>query len=82
METAMDIVRRAERGEIDRDELVRVLKAWRYEPQYTTTGLDDDWRIVDNSFDAVEFAYMSLGLITDDDYAAIVEAAPTSADRQ
>lgn len=33
METAMDIVRRAQRGEIDHDELVRILKTWRYEPQ-------------------------------------------------
>ena len=32
METAMDIVRRAQRGEIDHDELVRILKTWHYEP--------------------------------------------------
>lgn len=69
METAMDVVMRAE---IDHDELVRVLKAWHYEPQYKTTGLADDWQIVENSFDAVEFAYMSLKLISADDYAAIV----------
>lgn len=65
----MDVVMRAE---IDHDELVRVLKTWHYEPQYKTTGLADDWQIVENSFDAVEFAYMSLKLISADDYAAIV----------
>ncbi len=73
METAMDIVRRASRGEIDHDELVQILKIWPYEPQYKTTGLGDDWQTVPNSFDAVEFAYISLDLLTDDDYAAIVE---------
>ncbi|MDT0188645.1 hypothetical protein Q9S36_51535 [Microbacterium sp. ARD31] len=74
METAMDIVRRAQRGEIDHDELVRILKTWRYEPQYKTTGLEDDWQMVPNSFDAVEFAYMSLDLLTEEDYTAILLA--------
>lgn len=73
METAMDIVRRASRGEIDHDELVQILKTWPYEPQYKTTGLADDWQTTPNSFDAVEFAYISLDLLTDEDYAAIVE---------
>lgn len=70
----MDIVRRAQRGEIDHDELVRILKTWRYEPQYKTTGLEDDWQMVPNSFDAVEFAYMSLDLLTEEDYTAILLA--------
>lgn len=81
METAMDIVRRAADGEIDHDELVRILKSWHYEPQYKTTGLADDWETVPNSFDAVEFAYISLDLLTDEDYAAIVEAAPSAVNR-
>lgn len=76
MDTAMDIVRRAARGEIDHDELVRTLKTWRYEPQYKTTGLADDWEVVPNSFDAVEHAYISLDLLTDEDYAEIAEGAP------
>ena len=77
METAIDIVRRAAEGAIDHDELVRILKTWHYEPQYKTSGLGDDWQIVENSFDAVEFAYIS-DLLTDEDYAAIVEAAPAA----
>jgi len=77
MDAAMDVVRRAAGGEIDHDELVRILKTWHYEPQYKTTGLADDWESVPNSFDAVEFAYIS-NLLTDEDYAAIVEAAPTA----
>jgi len=81
METAMDIVRRAAEGAIDHDELVRILKTWHYEPQYKTTGLADDWQTVPNSFDAVEFAYISLDLLTDEDYAAIVEAAPAAVTR-
>ena len=81
METAMDVVRRGQRGEIDHDELVRILKTWPYEPQYRTTGLADDWEIVDNSFDAVELAHISLNLLTEADYAAIASAAPTATDR-
>lgn len=81
METAMDVVRRAQRGEIDHDELVRVLMSWPFEPQYRTTGLADDWEILDNSFDAVEHAYISLDLLTEEDYAAIVAAAPAGTDR-
>lgn len=80
METAMDIVRRAADGEIDHDELVRILKTWHYEPQYRTTGLADDWETVPNSFDAVEFAYISLDLLTDEDYATIARSAPRVSD--
>ena len=67
----MDIVRRAAEGEIDHDELVEILQTWPYESQYRTTGLGDVWQIAPNSFDAVEFAYMSLDLLTEGDYAAI-----------
>ncbi|WP_194384367.1 hypothetical protein [Microbacterium luteum] len=81
METAMDVVRRAQRGEIGHDELVRVLLTWPYEPQYRTTGLADDWEFVDNSFDAVKHAYIALDLLTDADYAAIASAASSAADR-
>lgn len=76
METAMDIVRRAAEGDIDHDELVRILKTWHYEPQYKTTGLADDWQTVPNSFDAVEFAYIALDLLSDEEYAVIVSAVP------
>lgn len=81
METAMDVVRRAQRGEIDHDELVRILMTWPYEPQYKTTGLTDDWEQVDNSFDAVYHAYIGLNLLSGEDYAAIVAAAPGAADQ-
>ncbi len=47
------------------------------EPHYKTARLADDWESVPNSFDAVEFAYIS-DLLTDEDYAAIVEAAPAA----
>lgn len=72
--SAMELVRRALRGEIGHDELVTKLKGWKYDPQYRTKGEADDWESVDNSFDAVEFAYVS-DLITDADYDAIVDAA-------
>ncbi|WP_447946454.1 hypothetical protein [Microbacterium lacticum] len=72
METAIDIVRRAAEGAIDHDELVRILKTWHYELQCKTTGLAGDWQTVPNSFNAVGFAYKSLELLTDEDYAEIV----------
>lgn len=78
METAMDIVRRAAEGEIDHDELVCILKTWHYKPQHKTTRLDD-WQIVPNGFDAVEFAYMSLDLLTDKEYRTILSEAPSVA---
>lgn len=73
--TAMELVRRAQRGEIAHDRFVSLLKGWAYEPQYRTTSEADDWELVDNSFDAVEFAYMALDLIDDDEYAEIVSAS-------
>lgn len=71
--TAMELVRLALRGEIDHDELVEKLKGWSYEPQYKVKGEWDDWQSIDNSFDAVELAYVS-ELISDADYDAIVDA--------
>lgn len=41
-----DAVRRAFRGEINHDELVRILKTWPYQAQYKTTGLGDYWQTV------------------------------------
>lgn len=57
-ETAMDIVHRAERGEISKAELADALIRWQYEPQYKTTGLADDWEHRPNSFDAVYYAFV------------------------
>jgi hypothetical protein len=79
MDTAMDVVRPAAEGEINHDELVRILKTWHYEPQYKITGLADDWEAVPNSFDAVDFAYIS-DLLTGEDYAAIVESTSNQFD--
>lgn len=73
--TAMDLVRAAQRGQIDHGQLVQQLESWRYEPQYRTRGEGDDWKFVDNSFDAVEFAYMSLDLLSDQEYERIANAA-------
>lgn len=69
--TAMDIVRAAARGEISREELVKVLQSWKCGPQYRTTGLADDWEERPNSFDAVEYAFIA-DLIDEHDYELIV----------
>lgn len=69
--TAMDAVRAAAHGDVSREELVRLLLVWNYEPQYRTTGLADDWEFRDNSFDAVEYAFIN-DLIDGGDYERIV----------
>ncbi|BAJ74051.1 Asp-tRNAAsn/Glu-tRNAGln amidotransferase B subunit (PET112 homolog) [Microbacterium testaceum StLB037] len=71
--TAMDVVRAAADERISREELVSILLSWRYEPQYRTTGLADDWEFRDNSFEAVEYAFIN-GLIDENDYERIVRA--------
>lgn len=71
--TAMDVVRAAADERISREELVRILSSWRYEPQYRTTGLADDWEFRDNSFDVVEYAFMN-DFIDENDYERIVRA--------
>lgn len=71
--TAMDVVRAAADERILREELVRILMSWRYEPQYRTSGLADDWEIRDNSFEVVEYAFMN-DLIDENDYERIVRA--------
>ncbi|MDO8382330.1 MAG: hypothetical protein Q7T17_05060 [Microbacterium sp.] len=70
--TAMDVVRRARNGEMSQDELVATLSRWQFEPTYRTTGLADDWESRPNSFDAVEYAYLT-GLLDDDAYRYLFE---------
>lgn len=72
--TAMELVRRAERGEIEHDRLVELLKSWDYEPSDTTRDLLDIRIEVANSLDAVDVA-LDNGLITEDEYYDIMDAA-------
>ncbi|MDQ1176689.1 hypothetical protein [Microbacterium sp. SORGH_AS_0421] len=69
--TAMEVVRAAERGILSREQLVRILGSWDYEPQHRSIGLADDWELRDNSFDAVVHAFTS-SLIDGGDYECIV----------
>lgn len=71
--TAMGVVRAAADERISREELVRILMSWRYEPHYRTSGLADDWEFRDNSFEVVEYAFMN-DLIDENDYERIVQA--------
>lgn len=73
--TAMELVRQAQRGVIDHDDLVALLKNWRYDATYTTRDESDDWEVVDNSFDAVYHAYVGLDLLTDKEYEEIERVA-------
>lgn len=68
--TAMDLVRRAQRGELDHEHLVTVLMEWPFQPQYRTTGLADDWEFVEDSLDAVLFAF-SVGMLSEEEFGAI-----------
>lgn len=68
----MDVVRAAARGEISPEELVSQLRSWKYDPQYKTTSLADDWEERPNSFDAVEYAYVA-ELIDEGAYELILE---------
>lgn len=70
--TAMDIVERARTGEMSQDELVATLSRWQFDPTYRTTGLTDDWEPRPNSFDAVEYAYLT-GVLDDDAYHYLFE---------
>lgn len=70
--TAMDIVERARTGEMSQDELVATLSRWQFDPTYRTTGLTDDWEARPNSFDAVEYAYLT-GVLDDDAYHYLFE---------
>lgn len=71
-QTAMDVVRSAQRGEMSRAELVNTLQSWEFEPKFRARGLGDDWESRPNSFEAVEHAYV-IGLIDENDYRRIVE---------
>jgi len=72
--TAMELVRRAERGEIEHDQLVELLKGWEYEPSDKAQDLLDIRVEVANSLDAVDVA-LDNGLITEDEYYDIMDAA-------
>jgi len=71
-DTAMGVVRSAERGEISQEELVTILQSWDFEPRHRTRGLADDWESRPNSFEVVEYAFM-IDLIDEDAYWQILE---------
>lgn len=68
--TAMDLVRRAEHGELDHKQLVAALMTWQFQPQYRPSGLADDWEFVEDSLDAVLYAF-ELDLLSEREYGAI-----------
>ena len=57
---------------MSRAELADALIGWRYEPQYKTTDLADDWESRPNSFDAVYYAFM-FDLIDERTYELIAQ---------
>lgn len=71
-QTAMDVVRSAERGEISHDQLISTLHSWDFEPKHRTRGLADDWESRPNSFEVVEYAF-TIDLIDEDAYQRILE---------
>lgn len=79
--TAMDLVRQAQRGEIDHQRFVTSLTNWPFKPQYRTGGEVDDWEFVEDSFDAVLHAYIALNLLSEEEYEAIAIVSAKSAGR-
>lgn len=73
-QTAMDVVRSAERGEISQGQLIAILQSWEFEPKHRTHGQADDWETRPNSFEAVEYAFVA-NLIDEDAYRLIAEHA-------
>ena len=72
--TAMELVKKAECGEIDHDSFLEWLKVWPYEPQDKPANLADDSVFRDNSWDAVGRAY-DKRLLSDDELLQLYQAA-------
>lgn len=73
--TAMELVRRAHRGELSHEQLVAALETWPFQPQYRTKGESDDWEFVEDSLDAVVYAYIELDLLSEDEYNLIADGS-------
>lgn len=73
--TAMEIVRQAQRNEIDHETLVATLQGWPFRPQYRTVSEIDDWEVVEDSLDAVLHAYIALDLLSEAEYDTICTIA-------
>ena len=69
--TAMDLVRRAQRGELDHEPFVAALMNWPFQPQYRARGLTDDWEFVEDSLDAVQYA-LAIDMLSEAEYSEIV----------
>lgn len=72
--TAMELIRRAGRGEIDHDDLVRRLKEWEFDAPSVTHSLLDEWELDENSTSTLLTAYLD-HLITEDEYEELAAAA-------
>lgn len=70
--TAMELVRRAARGEVSHEELIEKLKTWDYDPPFRTDGLSTDWGQNDNSVDAIDIAFYGHGLLSEEEYFEIL----------
>ncbi|RWR16196.1 hypothetical protein D8Y23_14010 [Microbacterium enclense] len=51
------------------------LKSWPFQPQYRTEGEADDWEFVEDSLDAVVYAYIELDLLSEDEYNLIADGS-------
>ena len=72
---ALDAVRLANRGELDRDDLVAILSTWTYDPRCRRIVSVPQTFLEPNSLDAVDVAYFDCGLLTDDQYSRILRDA-------
>lgn len=74
-ETALDLVRRTVAGDLTPRELTARLRRWVYAPRRRVYATTPQEFFTPNSLDAVDAAYFTHGLLTDDAYSEITESA-------
>lgn len=74
-ETALDLVRRTIAGDLTPQELTTRLRRWVYAPRRRVYATTPQEFFTPDSLDAVDAAYFTHGLLTDDAYSEITESA-------
>jgi len=73
--TALDLVLHTLAGELTPEELTSRLRQWVYLPRRRVYATLPQEFLTPDSLDAVDVAYFTYGLLTDDDYVEIIESA-------
>lgn len=79
---ALDAVRRANRGELEKEALAQLLTGWIYVPRYRRIATEPQVFFEPDSLDAVDVAYFDCGLLTDAQYSHILRTARIRSDTE